>query len=296
MNTLLDNLQLTPEYSRALGTTLGLVVGDALGTTLEFAPRDVYAPVTHMVGAGPFNLPRGGWTDDTSMALALGDALLEKGAFDPHVTQQRFLSWYRNGAFSHNGRCFDIGGTTAAALRRYEQDPTNPYQGSTAPHTAANGGIMRLAPVFTFYADDRTTGTQVAIDQSRLTHAHPLCLEYAQRCADVVYDAFEGKRHPDLDAFKHRPRAQVKSGGFVKDTYEAACWAIGTTTTFKDALIKAVNLAGDADTVGAVTGMLAGALYGIEEIPSEWLSEILWSLEIHHFTRLLYARRTASVN
>ena len=106
---------------RAIGALLGLAVGDAVGTTLEFKARDTYPPLTDMVGGGPFGLKPGQWTDDTAMALALADSLAERGGLDEQDLLARFSDWWRNGTYSCTGRCFDIGGTTAQAIARWER-------------------------------------------------------------------------------------------------------------------------------------------------------------------------------
>src|SRR5262245_22893371 len=131
---------------RYRGCLLGLAAGDALGTTLEFRPPGSFSPIDDMVGGGPFGLKPGQWTDDTSMALCLAESLIECLGFDPADQMERYVRWYRQGHLSSAGWCFDIGGTTSSALRRYMND-RNPYAGPTGPTTAGNGSIMRLAPV-----------------------------------------------------------------------------------------------------------------------------------------------------
>ena len=128
---------------RARGCLLGLAVGDALGSTLEFSRRDSKPRQTEMTGGGPFNLRPGEWTDDTAMALALGESLVACGSLEPSDAMNRFVSWWREGAYSCTGTCFDIGVTTAEALRRYERTG-DPLAGSTAEDTAGNGSLMRL--------------------------------------------------------------------------------------------------------------------------------------------------------
>lgn len=274
--------------NKAIGCMIGTVIGDALGTTLEFSRRDVHPPLTDIIGGGVFDLPKGGWTDDTSMSLAVADSLLSSKGFNPTQIQDNFLAWRDEDKFSYDRGCFDIGITTYEAISRYAQDKSNPFVGSTEVMSAGNGSIMRLAPVFTFYSSDRKLGTQVSVDQSRLTHSHPLCLEYCGKCAEVVYDAFNGNLHKDILTQKDTIRDDVWSDGFVVNTYNASCWAISQTTNFRDALLLAVNLAGDADTVGAVTGMFAGALYGFDNIPKDWVEVIIMSDEILGISEKLF--------
>src|SRR4051812_17438769 len=136
---------------RARGMLLGLAAGDALGTTVEFRAPGTFAPVTDMVGGGPFGLPPGAWTDDTSMALCLAESLVEQLGFDPVDQLERYVCWYRDGHNSSTGRCFDIGGATRAALERFERT-REPYPGDAAPDAAGNGPLMRLAPVVLAFA------------------------------------------------------------------------------------------------------------------------------------------------
>ena len=135
---------MTMEVTRdkAIGALLGLAVGDAVGTTLEFKGRDTYHPLTGMVGGGPFNLSPGQWTDDTSMALCLADSLLACGKVDQRDLIKRFVRWQREGENSCTGRCFDIGSTVGNALVKFELYG-NPVAGSTHPRAAGNGSLMR---------------------------------------------------------------------------------------------------------------------------------------------------------
>ena len=140
--------------NRALGAFLGLAVGDAVGTTLEFSPRDAQPRLVDMVGGGPFELTAGAWTDDTAMALALADNLAASEVLDCRDVMDRFVDWRNHGDYSCTGRCLDIGATTSQALDRYLQTG-DPIDGSTDPRSAGNGSLMRLAPVALRFWDDR---------------------------------------------------------------------------------------------------------------------------------------------
>jgi len=139
---------------RAIGALLGLAIGDAIGTTLEFRARDTYAPLTDMVGGGPFDLRAGEWTDDTAMALALADSLEARDDLDEQDLLGRFADWWQSGTYSCKGKCFDIGITTQQALLRW-QSTKEPHCGSTDPMSAGNGSLMRLAPVAVRFWNDR---------------------------------------------------------------------------------------------------------------------------------------------
>ena len=158
------------DLDRYRGCLLGLAVGDAIGTTVEFKARGSFVPVTDMTGGGVFNLKPGQWTDDTSMALCLAESLVEKNDFDAHDQMTRYLDWYQNGYLSSTGRCFDIGGTTRQALEKFKATG-KPMSGSKHPSSAGNGSLMRLAPVAMFYAPNLARAQFFAAKSSRTTHA-----------------------------------------------------------------------------------------------------------------------------
>ena len=277
---------------RALGAFLGLAVGDAVGTTLEFRPRDVEPRLEDMIGGGPFGLPRGGWTDDTSMALALADSLADCGTLDCRDLMDRFVRWWRGGEYSYTGSCFDIGSTIRAALERFERTG-DPMAGSTDPRSAGNGSLMRLAPVALRFLTDRARLDWAAEQQSRTTHGAQEAVDACRGFADVLADAISGKARPDVLAprtlesapriseilggsWRGRARDEIRSSGYVVHTLEAAIWSVARTGNFRNAVLLAANLADDADTVAAVAGQLAGAIYGLSGIPQQWLDQIAW--------------------
>ena len=182
---------------RAIGSLLGLAVGDALGTTLEFATRDSRPRITGIEGGGPFRLEPGQWTDDTSMALALADSLIACDELDEHDLMTRFVSWMDEGAYSSNGRCFDIGNTVRSALTKFNQTG-NPVAGSTDPSSAGNGSLMRLAPVAIRYWNDETARRDAAARQSRTTHAAAEAVDACIVFADMLAHAIAGKPRSEV--------------------------------------------------------------------------------------------------
>ena len=278
---------------RAVGALLGLAAGDAVGTTLEFSRRDTNPPLTDMVGGGPFGLEPGQWTDDTAMALALGYSLADGDVFDPEDCMSRFVSWYRSGAYSCTGECFDIGGATRAALQRFERDG-NPFAGSNHPESAGNGSLMRLSPAAIWAAlrgEDKVA--EVARLQSGLTHDAPECIAACEGFAILTARAILGSPKAEILApfgfdgpprvaevfagsWRDKSRDQIQSSGYVVHSLEAALWSVANTTSFEDAILLAANLGDDADTVAAITGQLAGALYGASGIPNHWRAQLAW--------------------
>jgi ADP-ribosyl-[dinitrogen reductase] hydrolase len=284
---------------------IGLAIGDAVGTTLEFSDRDANPPLTDMVGGGPFALEAGQWTDDTAMALALGSSLLCCDGVDEADLMARFWSWFDAGDYSCTGTCFDIGITTRVALMDWKRGG-NPIAGSTDPMSAGNGSVMRLAPVAIRYWNSRAQLLDAAARQSRTTHgaweAVCACQFYAGLLADVIADgrgleavspeAGSGLAPAIADiaagSWRGKPRQAISSTGYVVHTLEASLWCVDQTTSFEDAVLMAANLGVDADTVGAVTGQLAGALYGASGIPARWRDKLAWSQRIEEMANELF--------
>lgn len=277
---------------RAKGALVGLALGDALGTTLEFASRDSKPPVTDLIGGGPFGLAAGEWTDDTSMALCLAESLLERGGLDVHDLTVRFLRWRDEGYNSVTGVCFDIGNATDGALRSFKKTG-EPLSGSTDPRSAGNGSLMRLSPVAIRWWHDWSKATGAARLQSRTTHGAAQAVEACALFVELLIEAIAGESKETVmrgrdwtgDAliadvaagtWHAKEREDISSSGYVVHTLEAALWCVDRSESSEDALILAANLAGDADTVAAVTGQLAGALWGMSGAPAGWLERLAW--------------------
>lgn len=284
---------------RAAGAPLGLATGDAIGTTLEFKSRDSYEPLTDMIGGGPFSLPAGTWTDDTSMALALGESLEGRVALDPEDLMSRFVDWWRRGEYSPMGECFDIGLTTRNALATFETTG-EPIAGSRDEMSAGNGSLMRLAPVAIWGV---TAGVDTMRDaartQSATTHAARACLDACEAYAVMLRSAILGGDFTECLAeaqmlslgepiasimaasWQGKARAQISSSGYVAHSLEAALWCIdpdaGGGGTYRDIVLRAANLGDDADTTAAIAGQFAGALHGKAGIPLEWLEKLAWA-------------------
>lgn len=280
-----------PSMDRAWGSMLGLMIGDALGTTLEFSQRDANPLHTEITGGGPFKLPRGAYTDDTAMAFALADSLFEKDEIDEKTLMDKFVSWWREGTYSSGLGCFDIGITTRQALSKYEKTG-NPIAGDTNPSAAGNGSLMRLSPIAVKWRKDIVKAMIMARRQSATTHAAPECLDACAYFASLLVRAINGEGKEEILSPTHwdgegkiaaiarglwrgKARDEIKSTGYVIDTLEAAIWCVANSENFEQALILAVNLGGDADTIGAVTGQLAGAIWGARNIPERWVNALM---------------------
>jgi len=300
--------------SRARGSLLGLATGDAVGTTLEFT-RDP-DPIDDMIGGGPFGLAPGQWTDDTSMALCLAESLVERGGFDARDQMERYVRWYREGHLSSTGRCFDIGTTTRAALERFARDH-NPIAGATDPHAAGNGSLMRLCPIPIRYHHDPEAAIALAGESSRTTHGALEAIDACRFYAGLIVGAIAGvprevllspgwspvpglwDRAPLAPAitriaagsYHGKARREVRSGGYVVESLEAALWAFAQADDFRHGCLLVVNLGHDADTTGAIYGQLAGAYFGDEGIPSTWLARLTWRERIATWADELFGAR-----
>ncbi len=283
---------------------LGHAVGDALGVPVEFCERDeLYEkPVTKMVGYGTYPYPEGCWSDDTSMSLAALDSLAS-GNLDFDDVMLRFGQWYYNDEYTPTGEMFDVGNTCSYAIDNYfaYHKPIEEC-GLTGEHYNGNGSLMRIHP-FSLLAwrncKSSAAWEPIIEKASALTHAHErsklgckiytmilfhlldapskesvkLALNMA-KCRYVNSSKYRHYQRLFTDGFAKLPCDEIKSTGYVVDTLEASLWCILTTETYRDCVLKAVNLGDDTDTVAAIAGGMAGALYGYESIPSEWLNSL----------------------
>lgn len=287
---------LTDSLSRSRGCLLGLACGDAVGTTVEFRQRGTFPLVKDMIGGGPFHLKPGEWTDDTSMALCLATSLTEKGRFDARDQMERYVQWWKEGYLSSNGRCFDIGGTVRKALTSFAATG-DPFSGPTDAMSSGNGCIMRLAPVPIFFHMDYENAVRMSGESSRTTHGSAesiaacrlfgamLCKALAGRGKAEILIGFSDEEIRFLDpppslepiargAYRKKDAGQVKGTGHVVASLEAALWCFHKSSSFEEAILAAANLGDDADTTAAVCGQVAGAYYGLEGIPTEWLAKL----------------------
>lgn len=290
---------------------MGVVTGDALGCPVQFETREEVAahPITGMRGNGTFNLPAGSWTDDSSLTLALLESLKRLGAVDPNDIMSNFVKWLDHGEFTPYGYAYDIGRGTLWAIRKYKIDNRPTKCGGTEEWNNGNGSLMRIIPACLFCIEkglDDDSAIKIIHQVGSLTHAHVraniACGLYYFMVKQVLngdgslnarlqnglaqgfryYEMFLADhaelhfydRLRDLSQFSRLPTEKIESSGYVVDALEAAIWSLATTNSFESALLKAVNLGDDSDTVGAIAGGLAGLYYGYKAIPSSWLNTI----------------------
>ena len=252
----------------------GVAVGDALGVPVEFKARDTYR-IDGKTGGGTYDKPAGTFSDDTSMTLATANSIRICGGIDLDDMRERYRVWLFGGAYVPDGDVFDVGNTTAVALRS--------GKGQDGERDNGNGSLMRIVPLA--FVEDVTDEQIEAV--SAITHSHEIAkracviyVRFAQALLDGASIAEAISALGDLAAaapfdrvarIADLARDDIGSTGYVVDTLEAALWCLATTGSFESAVLAAVNLGGDTDTVGAVTGGLAGIAYGYKAIPPAWI-------------------------
>lgn len=283
---------------------IGHAVADAVGVPAEFKDRGQLSinPITDMTGYGTYNLPRGTWSDDTSMSLAALDSL-KGGNVNLHEIMDNFVSWCFGGEYNALGVTFDVGSACYDAISRYRDSrPSDPTEcGGVGAFSNGNGSLMRIHPfsLFVFFTNPIPVSQIPLIEAaSALTHAHQrsriACGIYSFILWELIkspertsiYRGIElareyYKNEKELENFtrlhsnlENLTESEIKSSGYVVDTFEAVLWCVMTTKDYKSAVLKAVNLGSDTDTVAAIAGGIAGALYGIDSIPIEWLAAL----------------------
>ncbi|MEB3884012.1 ADP-ribosylglycohydrolase family protein [Lyngbya sp. CCY1209] len=290
--------------SPVLSGLMGVCVGDALGVPVEFHSRSQCRlhPVKGMSGYGTYNQPPGTWSDDSSLTFCLAHSLCD--GYDLNAIARSFCEWRYEAAWAPYGEVFDIGGTTRMAIHRLKRGVPPVEAGGTDDNSNGNGSLMRILPLVYYY---RTLPFSELIgrvhDCSCLTHGHPrsqmACGIYISiaigllRGLDPKTAYIQGVEavkpiyskppfEAELKTFERvfggqietLPEKAIASSGYVLHTLEASLWCLLTTDSYAEAVLKAVNLGGDTDTTGAVTGGLAGIYYGFEAIPSEWVEAI----------------------
>jgi ADP-ribosylglycohydrolase len=281
---------------RFQGTLIGLAVGDALAANTQFRKPGSFPLVGDLLGGGPFDLPRGAWTDDTAMALLLAESLLESKGFDAQDQVDRYVRWQREGYGSATGQCVGISANVARALATalYRRQP---FAGSHNPEQLDKDPLSRVAPVALFYFSDATATVGRAAEAARITAQAPMVLDCVRLLAAMLRQALTGRDkaailHPPRNAwvtvstrpgvlalyegsYQQRMPPEITGGGHVLQALEAAMWAFYRAESFREGALLAANLGRDSDVVSAVHGQLAGAYHGVSAIPGIWRNSLM---------------------
>jgi ADP-ribosyl-[dinitrogen reductase] hydrolase len=285
---------------------MGVVTGDALGLPVQFLSREEVQSesITGMRGGGTFDMPAGTWSDDSSLTLCLTESLVEKG-YDLNDIAERFVNWFQDGYCTPFAYAFDIGNATCEAMRNLIKGVAPLEAGPANTDNNGNGSLMRILPAAIYFAhlQDRELCQKIC-EVSKITHGHPRsllgCSLYALYVKELLagnkpetgygnlqakaQTLFQGSKLEKELVFYDRlirgglaelPEVEIESSGYIVHTLEAALWSFLITNSYKGAVLKAVNLGLDTDTVGAVTGGLAGIYYGLTGIPEEWIAVVI---------------------
>lgn len=281
----------------------GFIIGDALGVPVEFNSREELEsnPLRDMQGYGSHNVPDGTWSDDTSMMLAEMDSIKEKGKIDYYDIMERFVQWMTDAKYTATDKFFDIGVTTRSAIYKYLKGYDPLECGGKDFNDNGNGSLMRILPFIIYsYENKLSDASEVKLinDASSLTHGHEISQLGCKIYSDILKGIFDGNSFKDsyenvlnkdyslyysketIDSYRRildgsiltAPKKDISSSGFVVSSLEASLWSVYNSEDYEEAVLKAINLGEDTDTVGAITGSIAGACF--ENVPEKWINRI----------------------
>ncbi len=281
---------------RFQGALVGLAVGDALAAHTQFRKPGTFAPVGDLLGGGPFDLPRGAWSDDTAMALLLGESLIEREGFDGHDQVARFARWQREGYGSSTGQSVGISASVARALAM-AQYKRQPFAGSHDPDHLEKDPLSRVAPAVMYFFADVKDAVAKASEAARITVQAPMALDCVRLFAAMLHQALSGRdkvavlrpprdlwespsTRPEVFAiyegtWARRPAPEITGGGNILQALEAALWCFQRSANYREGALFAANLGRDSDVVAAVYGQLAGAHHGVSAIPGIWRNSLM---------------------
>lgn len=303
---------------------LGFVIGDCLGVPVEFKNRYWLKsnPVKDMLEKGSHFQPKGTWSDDSSMVIATLHSLIELRGYNNNSfydMADKFVKWYKEGIYTPNGETFDIGNTTRVALEKFIAN-RNKECGEGSLYDNGNGSLMRILPLAYYFYKTNTKLEQrksITFEVSSITHSHIMskyaCLMYVEyllyilqgmdkyksykqmiktiedllkseenQNKKIISKAYKRILNGKIDKLKEE---EIKSSGYVVDTLEAVLWIVLNSKEYKEAVLEAVNLGDDTDTVGALAGGVLGAIYGYASIPGEWINLVIGKDEILEFCK-----------
>lgn len=256
--------------NKTLGSFIGMAIGDAMGAPVEFSMPGDFEPIVDYRAGGPFNLPAGYWTDDTSMAICIAESLLLNKEMNLESQMNYFLNWYRYGYASSTGYCFDIGNGTERAIQNFEQSGKI----NLGPESSGgNGSLMRIAPIPIAFIHHSLEEVKEACRLNSLLTHNIYTANLTAEFGGLLYKALNGASKEELVCTEHNlDFTNVRNSGYAPKALSAALFHFHSTKTFEEAIIQAVNYGEDSDTIGAITGQLAGAFYGLSSISEKWIN------------------------
>lgn len=313
--------KLPANLNQTKSALFGVAVGDALGVPVEFESREFLKsnPVTEMIGFGSHPVPAGTWSDDSSLTFCLAESIAE--GLDLYNLSRKFLRWANENYWTPTGYVFDIGVSTQESIDRLEEGVDPALSGGKSESSNGNGALMRILPLI-FYVKNRPIEERFEITKqvSSITHGHIrsvlTCFYYLEFAGKLLegsspHEAYEAlknellpflssyvKSHEEISHFNRLllqdvhilPEEEIESSGYVVHTLEASIWCLLNSKSYEEAVLKAVNLGEDTDTTGAVTGGLAGLVYGYQNIPKRWLKQLVRFEDIDGLCTALYQK------
>ena len=283
---------------RFVGTLLGLAIGDAVAAATQFRRPGSFTPIGDMIGGGPFDLPRGAWSDDTAMALCLAESLLERNEFDARDQVKRYCRWQQEGYLSSTGQCVGITASTSRSLgianwRRVV------FSGSHDPEQLDPEPLSRVAAIALFYFPSLEMTLHQAAEASRTTCQAPAVLDACRQLGRALNGALAGlsKAHilSEITDLGSITEVAAQTNRTAPTALAAAFWAFKTTDNFRDAVLRAANVGGNSDVVASVCGQLAGAHYGFSAMPSPWRNSLMQKDLIEGYADRLLAHGLVSL-
>lgn len=278
-------------FEKAEGLFFGLAIGDAMGAPVEFMEPNSFKPVVGFREGGKFNLAAGEWTDDTAMALCLAEALCLTPELNSKILLDLFLKWIMEGYHTTQGKAIGIGKQTFKVLLNYRKngDLVSPFNASKY---SGNGALMRMGPIAIKYYHSLHLTQKYAEQSAATTHSSIESLQTARLFGGILHRLLNDSSKDDLANFirdqkndlNHAAMQNIlalnfeamdkSNSGYAPLSLEAAIYAFFSTHTFEEGLLHVVNQGRDSDTVGAIYGQMAGAYYGINAIPSQWVKDL----------------------
>lgn len=266
------------------GAIFGCIIGDAMGSVIEFSSKCNHTWINKMTSGGVWGLPKGHYTDDSSMMLCIMQGFLDNPKDYTREIARCFCKWWHDGLWSSTGRCFDIGSCCSSGLSAFERTGSL-VNGST--HSMGCGGIMRFAP--SWMVEYKVSGDKMSnrrlgamLDINNIDHYNRECIGAIARIANIFNDHLLDN-HKTTEEAMYKRWQDTGSGFDAHSCLENALWAFNITNNFRDAIIACINLGGDADSCGAVCGQIAGSYYGLSRIPKDWLVDLYQFDKINTF-------------
>jgi ADP-ribosylglycohydrolase len=291
--------------SKITDSIIGHAIGDAMGMPTEFCTREhlLSNPVVDMIGSKKVGQPAGTWTDDTSMEIATIESIVSNNGFNYSDIMSRWCDWLNKGEYTPNGVVFDVGRTCLKACRNFMNGIEPTKCGLSDENSNGNGSLMRILPVAIYsYINDLSNDELLKLtnDVSSLTHGHNIsklacymyvkfiirllngmskeeCYEYLKNDDYSMYDYNSISKYDRLinDDIRKFKIDDIKSSGYVVDTWECVLWILLNSKSYKETIIAATNIGQDTDTIGAIVGSMAGIIYGLDKAPKQWLDTLV---------------------